>query len=522
MKKRAFFVLALLLLAVNSYAHEVYVAYVADETLSTNMAFIVEDGKDFGFVGILPDGYDLASFQYVGAPPQVHHVCKTLFVGINAYLPSRQISSLTTCVNDAETMATLLIQGGYYQSKDGVLLEDAGALKSSIRTCIVNAASELIAGDVFVYYHSSHGGNNPTISLCTYDSDYYAAELAIDLSKFQAGVRVVVILDTCFSGGMIPTTSMAQAVISKMAEIRAKSKGLSISEAEADVQHDVTFLTACRGDEESYTSKVMLSIFTRCLYNGCDAMSDIDGDGMLSFYEIFQRALAYLATGDVNQHPVISNPELAHSIFAMPIPQPSCFGTFFFEHDRFGFFVPVVNQSLYIELKALPKNQTFDVTKYNLKTDLRKASDISSPLPNKFNISFKLGNAPEDAKTPVPLSGTDMSININGLVIPIAQTGQPIKTNKKKTNVTITLVNYNFENMGKLQYKINAKKGITTYKLKIAGENYLHTMYGLTSAVQGTCVLIRGPQCVSTAFATKTVLKDGKSFTAKKVKKPEK
>ena len=192
--------LAILSFALNAAAHEVYVAYVADKACSTNMVFNVEDGNGFQFYGTIPNGYDLSSFRYVGAPPQVNRVCKTLFVGINDYLPSRQLKSLTTCVNDAETMAALLVQGGYYQGKDGYLLENEGALKSNIRSCIVNAASELIAGDVFVYYHSSHGSEKNGIALCTYDSNYSAAELATDLSKFQAGVRVVVILDTCFSG----------------------------------------------------------------------------------------------------------------------------------------------------------------------------------------------------------------------------------------------------------------------------------------------------------------------------------
>ena len=96
MKKRALFVFALLFLAVNSYAHEVYVAYVADKACGTNLVFNVEDGTGFQFYGTIPNGYDLSSFKYVGEPPQVKRVCKTLFVGINDYLPSRQLNSLTT------------------------------------------------------------------------------------------------------------------------------------------------------------------------------------------------------------------------------------------------------------------------------------------------------------------------------------------------------------------------------------------------------------------------------------------
>jgi len=79
-------------------------------------------------------------------------------------------------------------------------------------------------------------------------------------------------------------------------------------------------------------------------------------------------------------------------------------------------------------------------------------------------------------------------------------------------------MNYYFETMGKLQYKVNEKKGITTYKLKIAGENGLHTMFDPTSSVQTTHIFLRGPQCVRTDIDCKTVMKDGKSFTAKLTK----
>ncbi|MBO7447538.1 hypothetical protein J6U78_04325, partial [bacterium] len=66
MTKRAFLVFALLFLAASSYAHEVYIAYVADKTCSTNLVFNVEDGNGFQFYGTIPNGYDLSSFKYVG------------------------------------------------------------------------------------------------------------------------------------------------------------------------------------------------------------------------------------------------------------------------------------------------------------------------------------------------------------------------------------------------------------------------------------------------------------------------
>ena len=65
---------------------------------------------------------------------------------------------------------------------------------------------------------------------------------------------------------------------------------------------------------------------------------------------------------------------------------------------------------------------------------------------------------------------------------------------------------------------LRAKASARAYKLKISGENGLHTMFDPTSAVQTTHIFLRGPQCVRANIDCKTVMKEGKSFTAKLTK----
>ena len=135
-----------------------------------------------------------------------------LCVGINEYV---DITPLTGCVNDADYMYANLIERGDWSAANMTKLTDSQATKNGIRTAISNIAAVAKAGDTFVYQHSSHGGNededNPTrnVFLCVYDEDYYDNstayndyELAADLQAFPAGVKVVVIVDACFSGGL--------------------------------------------------------------------------------------------------------------------------------------------------------------------------------------------------------------------------------------------------------------------------------------------------------------------------------
>ena len=152
-------------------------------------------------------------------------------VGINEYV---ELTGLSGCVNDSKYMQSSLIAAGW-PSANVTRLNDSAATKKAIRKAITNIAAKAVAGDTFVFQQSSHGGqyyadpynpdeppltgtNGKAVYLCVYDEDYYDNttayndyELAADLAKFRTGVKVVVIVDACHSGGLFKSALSAKA-----------------------------------------------------------------------------------------------------------------------------------------------------------------------------------------------------------------------------------------------------------------------------------------------------------------------
>ena len=151
-----------------------------------------------------------------------------LCVGINKYMEVQP--PLQGCVNDSFYMEKNLVERGGWPSGNVTRLNDAEATKTAIRAAISNVAVQAVPGDIFVYQHASHGDqlnrvpngeilhgkDGKEVFLCVYDelnSDnttaYNDYELAADLENFRAGVRVVVIVDACHSGGLFKESARA-------------------------------------------------------------------------------------------------------------------------------------------------------------------------------------------------------------------------------------------------------------------------------------------------------------------------
>ena len=147
-----------------------------------------------------------ALFGEMAAASTNYAVC----VGINQYSTAyiRRSQWLSGCVPDACHICTNITERGEWKPENVTLLLNSGANKTSIRSAITRVAAKAVPGDVFLYYHSSHGGNTSSandsldVFLCTYNANYTDAELAADLAKFQSGVKVVVMVDACNSGGL--------------------------------------------------------------------------------------------------------------------------------------------------------------------------------------------------------------------------------------------------------------------------------------------------------------------------------
>ena len=146
-----------------------------------------------------------------------------LCVGINDYI-DKYINDLTGCVNDATYMYNNLKERGGWKEENMTLLTDKYATKEEIRKAIRGYADKASGakGDIFILQWSSHGLNasdnygNYTVvtALCTADTlsdsycnDYFDYELAEDLMCFESGVKVIIIVDACHSGGLFKTHS---------------------------------------------------------------------------------------------------------------------------------------------------------------------------------------------------------------------------------------------------------------------------------------------------------------------------
>ena len=113
---------------------------------------------------------------------------------------------LAACEFDANDMAAIAKSKGM---KSTVLLTKK-ATRDNLFSGMHDAAKKLKAGDLFFLTYSGHGGQVPDVSgdepdkqdetWCLFDGQLIDDELYFELSKFAAGVRVLVLSDSCHSG----------------------------------------------------------------------------------------------------------------------------------------------------------------------------------------------------------------------------------------------------------------------------------------------------------------------------------
>jgi hypothetical protein len=114
---------------------------------------------------------------------------------------------LAACEFDAEDMAAISRSAGI--AKPNVLLTrkaTRGAVLSAIRA----ASRQLKAGGYFLLTFSGHGGQVPDVTgeeadkqdetWCLFDGQLIDDELHAELARFRAGVRILVLSDSCHSG----------------------------------------------------------------------------------------------------------------------------------------------------------------------------------------------------------------------------------------------------------------------------------------------------------------------------------
>jgi metacaspase-1 len=135
----------------------------------------------------------------------------SLHIGLNAVDPKAYAGwsgPLSACEFDAKDMAALATGKGM---RPTVLLTKKGT-RAAVLAGMRAAAKALKKGDLFFLSYSGHGGQVPDTSgdepdkkdetWCLYDGQLIDDELYFELSKFAAGVRVLVLSDSCHSGSV--------------------------------------------------------------------------------------------------------------------------------------------------------------------------------------------------------------------------------------------------------------------------------------------------------------------------------
>ena len=349
--------------------------YTVDGDVATNFTAQVQEGWDFFSEFPLPEGRMPNLVMIEGKCEQERHTNCCLCVGLNKYDPNylKKNSDLRGAVNDANMMAGALKIGGIY-TKTQVLTDQQGT-KENIREAIKSYADELEAGDSFLYYHSSHGDKDPEYLICSYDANYTAEELAEDIAQFKDGVKVVIIIDACHSGGMFEeggsAEGFANAVLSKLSEIKANN-----APPGADLRvSDCLFLCAARKDQLSRDIGEN-SAFTKGILSYCfSAAADKDRDGLVSFTEIYEKACDFTKSViKKDQDPVISNAMLGDEwYFGHVEDHDGVYAVSIYPDDNsMVFYLEKVTQDFEVNIRIDDKNNTFNVKNFKAKVDLTK------------------------------------------------------------------------------------------------------------------------------------------------------
>ena len=133
----------------------------------------------------------------------------SLHLGLNAVSAAAYAGwggPLAACEFDANDMAAIAKSKGM---KPTVLLTKK-ATRANLLAGMRAAAKALKSGDLFFLSYSGHGGQVPDVNgdeadkqdetWCLYDGQLIDDELYLELSRFAAGVRILVLSDSCHSG----------------------------------------------------------------------------------------------------------------------------------------------------------------------------------------------------------------------------------------------------------------------------------------------------------------------------------
>ncbi|MBM3236940.1 T9SS type A sorting domain-containing protein [Candidatus Poribacteria bacterium] len=201
---------------------------------------------------------------------------------------------------------SLLLYSNWADSNIQLLL-DSEANKSNIKTAIETMGSMADSDDVCLLFFSGHGTNGTDIApidesdgldeyICSYGSSLNEYIRDDELSDWLGNLpttNVVVIVDTCFSGGQIKVVGgFTPKVLPGTKGVVTKGDGFAtditrrISVKDMDDNEGCVVLTACDDDELSMELSILENgLFTYFVVKGLEKNVDKNGNGELSAEE---------------------------------------------------------------------------------------------------------------------------------------------------------------------------------------------------------------------------------------------
>ena len=172
----------------------------------------------------------------------------SLHIALN-YVGNRQFSQLGGCLKDGLAMKGLAEAHGW--QVDGVLTEK-DATRRAFNERMTRYASTLVAGDRLLITYSGHGSFKPDRdgdeadgqdeTWCLWDGQLVDDKIGSMLEKFQPGVKIVVLSDSCFSG-----------TVTRAPGQTPQPMPLAVPEIDR-VKANVLLLSGCSDSQVSYDS----------------------------------------------------------------------------------------------------------------------------------------------------------------------------------------------------------------------------------------------------------------------------
>ena len=249
--------------------------------------------------------------------------------------------------DDAMAVAARLTDDEQWPAENVVLLIDSQATKENLLAALQEIAAVGSADDLFLLYFSGHGTTGPDLVpydeldgydeyLCAYGSTWGSFIRDDELSEWLASLpmeRIIVALDTCYSGGQIRTAggrvkswnpgtapTPGDGFVDDMERVlRAHTRPLDLDELEKSV----VVLTSSAEDELSWEMGPPYNhgLFTYYLLEAMAGQADVEGNGdwMISAEECFSyleaRVVQVSEAYGLDQHPQLLDSFPGEAIF---------------------------------------------------------------------------------------------------------------------------------------------------------------------------------------------------------------